>query len=130
MARAHPADDNALPNPSQNLALGIFSLLKAMDFYIFKNFVILSPEHTRAGVPTLRPCMWARLSSQDVLPAGDIPGFVGSLHIPSTCGSLGTFPLERSPWQALHEGQQRQKQEGGSTFPGEQGWRALGSAPV
>lgn len=37
--------------------------------------------------------MWARLSGQEVLPAVDIPCFVGNLHIPSTVG--------KGPWAHL-----------------------------
>lgn len=73
MARACPADSSVLPSLPQNLALGLFSLLKIMDFTSLKMLLSFHLSACRAGVPTLRPSRWARLSGQNVLPAEDIP---------------------------------------------------------
>lgn len=111
--------------PTPKPGFKAFSPSKNYGFYILKLLLCFHLSACRAGVPTLRPSSW--LSGQDALPAADIPQFAGNLHIPSTCGqgSLGTSLQERSLWHPLCE-----EREGGFTFPGEQGWRALGAAPV
>lgn len=73
MVRPCSADGSALPNLPQNLALGLFSLLKTMDFRFFKIWLSFHLSARRAGVPALRPSTWAWLSSQDTLPAAGIP---------------------------------------------------------